>query len=327
MGYKLKAASIIGRMVIPEIFDRSFQKPKVLFYHGVEQNVLTNKRVQGNQIPMIAFEKQIAYLKKYNEIISIDEFYNRMTERKIAGREVVITFDDGYKNNLTIAAPLLKSLNVPFTVFIPTNNITTGDRLPTFYVRGAVFSDIVKLLDLPSLQKRYHLRTLQDCIVAEKEIIGYAKSASNSEVLNLVAEIKSNLSQDELTKICADYESEELMNWDEVAEITSYGATIGSHTLDHTLLHKKQSKEETIAQLKQSKDIIEEKIGYCDYFAYPNGDSNSVCAYSLDEVLSFYKMGFGTTGKAVTDLTDLSFVRRIGACGDYHAFKTQLFIA
>jgi peptidoglycan/xylan/chitin deacetylase (PgdA/CDA1 family) len=63
------------------------------------------------------FEKNIKLLVAFGEInvVSLDETAIADDRRNIA-----ITFDDGYKDNLEIAAPLLGDLGLPFTVFVTT---------------------------------------------------------------------------------------------------------------------------------------------------------------------------------------------------------------
>jgi peptidoglycan/xylan/chitin deacetylase (PgdA/CDA1 family) len=48
-----------------------------------------------------------------------------------SGRWVCITFDDGYRDNYTLAYPMLKRLNVPFTVYVATGFI--DNRLPMWW--------------------------------------------------------------------------------------------------------------------------------------------------------------------------------------------------
>ncbi len=41
---------------------------------------------------------------------------------------ISVTFDDGYANNLDIAAPILEQLNIPFTVYVTSDNIKSNDK-------------------------------------------------------------------------------------------------------------------------------------------------------------------------------------------------------
>jgi peptidoglycan/xylan/chitin deacetylase (PgdA/CDA1 family) len=48
----------------------------------------------------------------------------------VIGRHVCVTFDDGYRDNLTVAAPILRELGIPATVFVATGAI---DGTAPFY--------------------------------------------------------------------------------------------------------------------------------------------------------------------------------------------------
>jgi peptidoglycan/xylan/chitin deacetylase (PgdA/CDA1 family) len=43
-----------------------------------------------------------------------------MLEQPVAGRWVCVTFDDGYRDNLLEALPVLEELDIPATIFVPT---------------------------------------------------------------------------------------------------------------------------------------------------------------------------------------------------------------
>ena len=74
------------------------------------------------------FERQMHYLKdKGFSVIPLDEFVEGIkNRRRFAHNTVVITIDDGYKNNFTYAYPILKKYGFPATIFLITNKIGTN---------------------------------------------------------------------------------------------------------------------------------------------------------------------------------------------------------
>lgn len=70
------------------------------------------------------FRKQMGWLSRQNyAVINLDEAVGRFYSKQIDKKYVVITFDDGYKNNFTNAYQVLKAYNFKATFFIVTNAI------------------------------------------------------------------------------------------------------------------------------------------------------------------------------------------------------------
>ena len=55
------------------------------------------------------------------DLVDLDEMERRLNERDFRRRFVCITIDDGYRDTLEWAYPILKRHAVPFTVYIPTS--------------------------------------------------------------------------------------------------------------------------------------------------------------------------------------------------------------
>ena len=87
-------------------------------------------------------------------------------------------------------------------------------------------------------------------------------------------EIINNISINDYELLKNKYSSLIPMNWDEVKQLSNIdGCTIGSHCIDHICCHEKQNNDIIVSQFKESKKIIEEKIGKsCNFIAFLNGD-------------------------------------------------------
>ncbi len=70
-------------------------------------------------------ERSIKWLRKTGwQIVTLKEAIGRLHHDAPARRFAVITFDDGYRDNIVRALPILKREKVPFTVYIPSAAIT-----------------------------------------------------------------------------------------------------------------------------------------------------------------------------------------------------------
>lgn len=301
--------------------------PRVLFYHGVDH--IINPSVQTLHISPDIFYEEMLYLAKYYEVISMDEYYRRWKDGNFKGKEVVVTFDDGYRNNLTVAAPVLKSLNMPFTVFVSVNHIDKGKLFPTFTNRAVLLDEGVKRIriDCLDIDVTFHSDGQRRDLLSE---LNYTLKHSCIEKVNLICEqLMRNLSDEQMNDIFREYSSDVPMNWVELAELAKVaGCTIGSHCLDHFICNSYQTQEETRYQITESRKIIQEKLNVnCDYMAYPNGNipqgDISDCARKAVEDAG-YKMAFTTMPVRLGKRSDPFLLPRCAARFELIDFKVKL---
>ena len=117
---KKKSLAITVKVALPKI--------PVLMYHSVTTDKSNKNELKISQAKLKA---QLDYLKanKYNTI-SLDQLYSHMSKRTaLPTKPIIITFDDGYVDNYTLAYPLLKANNQKATVFMIVNCINTGNYL------------------------------------------------------------------------------------------------------------------------------------------------------------------------------------------------------
>ncbi len=96
----------------------------VLYYHRVGGRDVWTK-------PNEEFRSELAYLKRNYECISFRELCERIrADKPMRKRSVVITFDDGYRDNFTEAVPALKDAGITATFFVATGFIETKREFP-----------------------------------------------------------------------------------------------------------------------------------------------------------------------------------------------------
>jgi peptidoglycan/xylan/chitin deacetylase (PgdA/CDA1 family) len=96
----------------------------VLYYHRVGGRDVWTK-------PNEEFRNELTYLKSKYECISFRELCDRLdADIPLRQRCVVITFDDGYRDNFTEAVPALKDAGLSATFFVATGFIETEREFP-----------------------------------------------------------------------------------------------------------------------------------------------------------------------------------------------------
>ena len=96
----------------------------ILMYHSV-----SNREDYFFPVSEENFSKQIEFLHKSGRsVISLNELEKRIQSGQALSGEVVITFDDGYRDNFTQAFPILKKYNFPFIIFVTTSLVGKSDK-------------------------------------------------------------------------------------------------------------------------------------------------------------------------------------------------------
>ena len=87
---------------------------KILLYHGIDH--VSSLKYNHRFCSISDFTSQLQYFKKHFNLISVkDVFQKKGTKDKL---NVAITFDDGYKNNVKYAVPILEKMQIPATIYV-----------------------------------------------------------------------------------------------------------------------------------------------------------------------------------------------------------------
>ncbi|MFM9093847.1 MAG: polysaccharide deacetylase family protein [Acidimicrobiaceae bacterium] len=94
---------------------------RVLMYHSISQHKLSEKNIYSLSHQDFAQHVELLHelhKTENSKVVKLDS-----TDKS----GITITFDDGYRDTLTIAAQTLAEKKLPFTVFVSSANITSGD--------------------------------------------------------------------------------------------------------------------------------------------------------------------------------------------------------
>jgi peptidoglycan/xylan/chitin deacetylase (PgdA/CDA1 family) len=218
------------------------------------------------------FEKEIPYLKKHYQVLPMDEVVARIKSGKGFDRPTVaITFDDGYRDNFTLAYPVLQRHGVPATIYLATSLIGSEGRTWTDQIEHVLLQTQREYFSLPELygEKKISIKTKGEKQAVCIELADRLKSMPDTSRKEILHSIFKNLG------VNGGAQSESgprmMLRWDEVRKMAGNGITFGSHGHTHQILSKmplQAAKEEILI----SKRIIEEQLGLeVRHFAYPNG--------------------------------------------------------
>lgn len=116
--------SMLYRRMVPRLHREAVARNACigLCYHRFEETAGTDP-VPGMAVTAALFKEQVSALKQMGKFVSIDDLAEARTPD---GLSFCLTFDDGYRDNLTVLRPLLEELNVPCCVYV-TAGFVTGE--------------------------------------------------------------------------------------------------------------------------------------------------------------------------------------------------------
>jgi peptidoglycan/xylan/chitin deacetylase (PgdA/CDA1 family) len=118
----------------------------VLCYHQV-----TDPADDYSTVGTAAFREQMQFLKQHYSVVPLSHAVAALRTPGSAQRLVAITFDDGYRDNAAIAAPILQSLDLPACFFVATDLIDSTRPFPHDVVQCRPPQEHLTWRDLRSL--------------------------------------------------------------------------------------------------------------------------------------------------------------------------------
>ena len=212
-----------------------------------------------------AFDEQMAFVSKHFNCVSLPEAIQQLAAGMLPARSLVVTFDDGYLDNLSLALPILRKHSVPATVYIATGMIDQAD-LPWWYE----LEDLLAKGDRFSLdwnKQHLHFSTTD----AERKMKAF-------HTLNPMLKLMDPVEQARFMGLLRDgsikrrQPKHQLMNRDQLLELAADPLiTIGAHTHNHLALRSLcpiRLRQEMI----RSKELLEEWLSRpIEHLAYPFG--------------------------------------------------------
>ncbi len=217
------------------------------------------------------FEEIILLLKKHYTILPLTDLTTKTTsELKDA---CFITFDDGYKDFLDYAYPILKQHHVPSALFILPNDITNNGHIWTstiiFFIKHYSFDTIDAFFKQYQLNINY-VDVFND-FQLNLDITKRLSIMQQSERCIIIQNLQKKFIKDD--KII----EHELLNFDELRLLNTELVSINSHSLTHPCFLQEKNELFIENELKESKKIIEQELKIkVNAFAFPFAKLNEI---------------------------------------------------
>jgi peptidoglycan/xylan/chitin deacetylase (PgdA/CDA1 family) len=206
------------------------------------------------------------------DLISLDEMHRRLTQGDFARRFVCLTFDDGYRDTLQVAYPILKAEGAPFAVYVATS---FPDRLGELWwlALEAVIAKNKRIgLSIDGRNRTFDCTTIAEKRWLYEELYWWLRARpTEMEMRQLIRDLAGCFGVD-IAAFC----KELCMGWEELAELAADPlVTIGAHTVNHPMLAKLPAKTMR-SEMDLSRSVIEAALAKRPaHFSFPIGDRTS----------------------------------------------------
>jgi len=235
-------------------------------------------------------------------------------------KATLVTFDDGYRDNFTIAAPILKKFGVPAIFFIPTASIS--ERRVGWWDEIAWTIKTTGVRDATIGGDSYDLSELNKASAIDA-LIARFKAAGKGQRELWLAELRCACRVEGVPRVVAD---SALMTWDQVQALHAFGITVGGHTVTHCMLSELDAEIQE-RELRESKTELELRTGrQVLSVAYPFGGAEH---FNADTIAMARKTGFRlgfslVRGINCADRLDPFAIHRIMPPADTNSFALRV---
>lgn len=232
--------------------------------------ILMYHRVGPTGLPQEVFARQMRYVARHYRVLPLEELVRRHIHKEPMPRgAMAITFDDGYRDCLELAQPILASLGLPATVFPVVSGIEDAEPLWTNVVTTVC----------------EHLPGNEVSIPLGSETRCYSWKADSQRhwVAEAIKEQLKRLDVESFERVLeslkAQYPDWRRLTWEQapivdlpgLLALRKSGWNVGAHTVTHPILSRLSS-DQLRGEIEGSKRWLEEQLKQSvTLFCYPNG--------------------------------------------------------
>tara|TARA_B110001452_G_scaffold266390_1_gene273140 strand:+ start:620 stop:1540 length:921 start_codon:yes stop_codon:yes gene_type:complete len=267
------------------------------------------------------FEKQIRYLKKkYHLVLLEDYLLNKKHFNKRHHKVASIVFDDGYKDFLEYAYPILKKYEIPASMYLVTQSIDENTPIWTYTVDYLFQHTKINTLNF---QKGKNLGFSDLVWSTNSERLNFAKLFKPQ--LKGLEDKKRRLIIEDLLINFSDVTLPQnlYLSWDDIRQLKIDGVEFGSHTVSHPMLGNIKDINVLKHELSYSRLRIKDELGsFPKTISYPIGSYNELVKKEAEN--AGYRLGLVVNQEVYTpDENSVFEIPRIEFYNE-SMFKTKL---
>ncbi|UPK36239.1 polysaccharide deacetylase family protein [Bradyrhizobium sp. 186] len=203
------------------------------------------------------------------DVVSMDELHERLAQGRFARRFAAFTLDDGYRDNLEFALPVLREFDAPLAVYVASDFAEGTGRLWWTALEAVIAKTDQIEVQIGNAALRLDATSPAAKQAAFDRLHDWLRALSGEHDLKREIEALCARYGVDIAALCRGL----CLSWDEVKQLSADPlVTIGAHTISHCNLAR-QSEEIAAQEMALSRVRIEHALERAVlHFAYPYGD-------------------------------------------------------
>lgn len=244
----------------------------IFLFHGViprQKHAVRN--YTGKHILAPLFAESMRRLAQEGHALSMDEVLAHCESgERLPPRAFAITFDDGFENNRSVAAPILADFGIPATIYVTSDFIERNGMSWIDRIEQAVEEAPAQLLDVEWAQAPFPLTDTESRIAFLNAVRKHVKSTPGCDANAFADALTARLGK--AGGSAADDLLDLKLTWPQVRELHESDLfTIGGHSHTHAILSF-LSPEQLATELDTSLSLLQQKAAVGpEHYSYPEG--------------------------------------------------------
>lgn len=275
---------------------RRCRQPWVLMLHGIDPD----------DLPVEAFRKLLDFCARHFQpvaLVDLLESHSQSAARstRVGKPLVALTFDDGLRNNLLLAAPELRARHIPATFYICPGQMDRSAWVWTYELRARLAD-----WDKQALES-FLTAACPACQGDLERFVRFLKASSPAGLASLLEKVWQ--ATPDFRPSARQRDAFDLMTWDEVRQLKEPLFSIGSHTLTHQTLETGSAAEFEFEIGTACDRMEQEALARPADFCYPDG---RYCAEAVEIVRKHHRSAVTTRAAVVPAVLDRCLIPRVG---------------
>jgi peptidoglycan/xylan/chitin deacetylase (PgdA/CDA1 family) len=235
----------------------------VLTYHRVAEPAEANLLDDGViDVTPAEFDRQLAFIAQRFTPLCIADLCAFVVSRKpLPARPVLVTFDDGYRDNYEVALPLLRKHGVTAVFFIATDYVAHRklfwwDRI-SYVVRGSRRDRLI--LEYPR-HEEIQMRGAAARVAAVRRLQRVVKDTRGLDLCRFLEHLEHACDVAVPPAVQRRLVEDTVMTWEHVRALRRAGMDVQSHTHTHRVLDTLEPTD-AVAELRASRALLERILG------------------------------------------------------------------